>query len=404
MSQITITNSNISMNKREFEIVERKSIGHPDTLADGVAEAISIEYSRYCLEQFSTVLHHNVDKIAFIGGEAKVNFGSGEMLAPIKLVLNGRMSNSFAEKPIDYIEIQKKAAKEYIQSVLPHFNVEEWLKFIALTNSFSHLSTWFRPMSLDDVPDHKQPHANDTACCIGYWPLSATEKLVIELDRCFYFKDGRSRFNFIGQDIKIMAVRRGYHIDIIMCIPFISLITPNLNFYREQLAEIKTMLLVKSREILGDDYNISLSINTTDGLLKDDYYLLLSGTALEGGEEGVVGRGNRINGLIPCIRPHTMEAPFGKNPNYHVGKVYGYLANQAAKAIAEELECECYVYIVTKIGESLRPPEHLIVELDQPRDSSIIKQILQREIFEADYLSALVRNQAISPRLWRQQS
>lgn len=401
MLQITVTNSNFSMDRCKVEIVERKGIGHPDCLADGVAEAISAEYSRYCLDQFGAVLHHNVDKIAFIGGEASVGFGEGEMITPVKLILNGRMSVSFGGKTIDYVEIQKKAAKEYLQSVLPHFNVEEWLGFITLTNSFSHLSTWFKPMSLDDIPDYKKPHANDTACCVGYWPLSLTETLVLELENFFYSETGEPHFNFIGQDIKIMATRRGRRIDVTMCIPFISLETPNLNFYKEQLTEIKTMLLDKSREVLGDEYEASLEINTADNLIEGDYYLLLSGTALEGGEEGAVGRGNRINGLIPCMRPYTMESPFGKNPNYHVGKVYGYLANQAAKAIAEELECECCVYIVTVNGDSLKPPRHLIVDLDQPRDSSAVNRILEREILEADYLSALVRKQAISPRLRR---
>lgn len=311
------------------------------------------------------------------------------------------MSVSFGGRSIDYVEIQKKAAKEYLQSVLPYFNVEEWLEFISLTNSFSHLSTWFKPTSLDDVPDQNNPHANDTACCIGYWPLSATERLVLELEGFFRQGSGEPNFSFVGQDIKVMAVRKDHHIDITMCIPFISLETPNLDFYKEKLAEIKAMLLSKSNEVLGGEYEISLDINTADNLLESDYYLLLSGTALEGGEEGVVGRGNRINGLIPCMRPYTMESPFGKNPNYHVGKVYGYLANQAARAIAEELKCECCVYIVTANGDSLRPPRHLIVDLDQPRDSSTVKQILEREILEADYLSALVGKQMISPRLRR---
>ena len=37
---------------QEIEIVERKGLGHPDTLADGVADAISYKYSNYCLKNF----------------------------------------------------------------------------------------------------------------------------------------------------------------------------------------------------------------------------------------------------------------------------------------------------------------------------------------------------------------
>jgi S-adenosylmethionine synthetase len=32
------------------EIVERKGIGHPDSLCDGIAERISREYSAWCLD------------------------------------------------------------------------------------------------------------------------------------------------------------------------------------------------------------------------------------------------------------------------------------------------------------------------------------------------------------------
>ena len=44
-----------------MEIVERKGIGHPDTLCDGAAEALSLELCRYYLEHFGRILHHNVD-------------------------------------------------------------------------------------------------------------------------------------------------------------------------------------------------------------------------------------------------------------------------------------------------------------------------------------------------------
>jgi S-adenosylmethionine synthetase len=33
---------------RPVEIVERKGIGHPDSLCDGIAERISVEYTRWC--------------------------------------------------------------------------------------------------------------------------------------------------------------------------------------------------------------------------------------------------------------------------------------------------------------------------------------------------------------------
>ncbi len=98
-----------------FEIVERKGIGHPDTLADGIAEAISIEYSRFCLEEFGAILHHHFDKTLIMGGRAKIDFGSGKMERPVRLLVNGRISSQFGNKKIDYKKIQENAIKNYFE-------------------------------------------------------------------------------------------------------------------------------------------------------------------------------------------------------------------------------------------------------------------------------------------------
>lgn len=38
-----------------FEVVERKGIGHPDTLADGISEAISRSLSKFYLDEFGQI-------------------------------------------------------------------------------------------------------------------------------------------------------------------------------------------------------------------------------------------------------------------------------------------------------------------------------------------------------------
>jgi S-adenosylmethionine synthetase len=43
-----------------YEFVERKGIGHPDTLADALAEHLSVNYSRYTKKRFGAILHHNL--------------------------------------------------------------------------------------------------------------------------------------------------------------------------------------------------------------------------------------------------------------------------------------------------------------------------------------------------------
>ncbi|HLE67399.1 MAG TPA: methionine adenosyltransferase [Burkholderiales bacterium] len=44
-----------------FEIVERKGLGHPDTICDALVENLSTGLGRAYLERFGSILHHNVD-------------------------------------------------------------------------------------------------------------------------------------------------------------------------------------------------------------------------------------------------------------------------------------------------------------------------------------------------------
>jgi len=84
------------------EVVERKGIGHPDTLADALAERLSVAYSRHCRERYGAVLHHNLDKLYIRGGHARTAPGVFEMTEPTTVVIGGRVSTSFGGEPIDY--------------------------------------------------------------------------------------------------------------------------------------------------------------------------------------------------------------------------------------------------------------------------------------------------------------
>ncbi len=74
----------------EVEVVERKGLGHPDTICDALAESLS---QSLCLEyrkRFGTILHHNVDKALLCGGRAVPSFGGGTVFFPIHIHLGGR--------------------------------------------------------------------------------------------------------------------------------------------------------------------------------------------------------------------------------------------------------------------------------------------------------------------------
>lgn len=103
------------------EVVERKGIGHPDTLADGIAELASIRYSRHCLDTVGTVLHHNLDKVAVLGGRAAFTDTDGVYDRPLRVVFGGRISTTFAGRALPVREILQQAAVDHLRTALPGF-------------------------------------------------------------------------------------------------------------------------------------------------------------------------------------------------------------------------------------------------------------------------------------------
>jgi S-adenosylmethionine synthetase len=71
-------------------------------------------------------------------------------------------------------------------------------------------------------------------------------------------------------------------------------------------------------------------VNVSDTGSAQDSYLTVTGLSAESGDDGQVGRGNRVNGLIAPYRPMSLEAAAGKNPVTHVGKLYNIIAMRIA--------------------------------------------------------------------------
>jgi len=65
----------IPVEKQKVEIVERKGMGHPDSVADGLAESVSRALCREYLQNFGYILHHNTDECQIVGGQSQPSFG-----------------------------------------------------------------------------------------------------------------------------------------------------------------------------------------------------------------------------------------------------------------------------------------------------------------------------------------
>lgn len=365
-----------NINDREVEIVERKGLGHPDTICDSIAEEISVEYSKYCLEKFGCVLRHMIDKISVTGGLTKVKFGGGELLIPAKVHLKGRFTASVGDVQIPYQEISEKVIYRYFECVYDgfskdqivienntHFSPGPGIIFNENNDSKNERKAFFVDQTNETIKYHSNGlRSNDTSTAVCYYPPSNLEKIIIETEKYLNSQEFKAHYSFVGTDIKVMGKREGKSIFLTLCVPLISKYVTDLADYHDKLATVKSLIEEKLAGY-GETYTISVDLNTRDQDQKDDLYMTLLGSALESGDEGSVGRGNRVHGVIPFTRNFTMEAACGKNPVYHIGKLYTAFAYTIAKMIYEEYKLENTVYITSQIGRSLSDPWIIYVEI-----------------------------------------
>jgi S-adenosylmethionine synthetase len=124
------------------------------------------------------------------------------------------------------------------------------------------------------------------------------------------------------------------------------------------------------REYLADhlDAPAEIRINTLDDPAATDetgVYVTVTGLSAEMGDDGQVGRGNRVNGLITPNRNMSLEAAAGKNPVSHVGKLYNVLAMLMARDLHERVEevDEVSVSLLSAIGEPTDQPQVAAIEV-----------------------------------------
>ncbi|MEM0106802.1 MAG: methionine adenosyltransferase [Candidatus Micrarchaeaceae archaeon] len=340
-----------------IEYVERKGKGHPDTLIDGIVERASIEISKAYIEQFGSILHHNLDKGLIVGGNSSVTFGKGEIIRPIEIILAGRATRSYEGKNIPVDEIVKKAAADYLQENTRFLDIEKEVKYVTkIDNGSADLNSVFMRKNV-------VPLANDTSFGVGFAPFTETEKLSLEAEKYLNSTEYKRKMPAVGEDIKVMGIREGDKIVLMVAIAFISKFIGSIDEYKNYKEKVREDLLKFAKTITKKQ--VAVEINNGDSYETNAVYLTKSGLSCEAGDDGSVGRGNRANGLITPFRYMTLEAAAGKNPVNHVGKIYSVLSNDIANSIiAENNEIkECTVYIVSQIGRPINEPKNLTISM-----------------------------------------
>jgi S-adenosylmethionine synthetase len=347
--------------EQTVEIVERKGRGHPDYIADSISEEVSHALSVYYQKNFGVVLHHNVDKSLVVGGRASPKFGGGEVDEPIYLIVAGRTVTQVVQDgelvtiPVGCIAVG--AMKEFLRHNLRFLDVERHV----ICNYM------IRQGSADLVKNfdvsREMPLSNDTSFGVGFAPLSETERIVYETETYLNSPRCKKELPEVGEDIKVMGLRRNNHIDVTIAAPQISSLTPDLDHYLSVKTDVQNLSYDLATKITERD--VTVHVNTADKPEKGIVYLTVTGTSAEAGDDGNTGRGNRVHGLITPCRPMSLEAAAGKNPINHVGKIYNVLAGEIAQKIGREVKGvqEVYVKLLSQIGKPIDQPMVADVQL-----------------------------------------
>lgn len=376
-----------------YETIERKGKGHPDTISDTLAAKISQAYSQYTSENCDgLILHHQIDKLMVIGGKSEVSFGNGKFVEPIKIVVAGRASYSYKDATIPVHNLLEDTIRGYFKKEFPlvdqdYIVIENYLTNYAgpgtLKQSTGAISKMFNPDGKTEVRGYEKLVANDTSYCVAYSPLSPLENAVLSVEKYLNSDTTKEKYPWLGTDIKIMAVRNGNKVSITSCIPMIAKYTLNFESYISNLNLIGKIMDDMFTEALPGCI-VHLSLNTKDDYEKMNVYLTVSGASLSG-DIGVVGRGNRTNGLITSNRPMSMEGTNGKNPRYYSGFIYANLTKKVSKRIYSETKQPNIVEIVSQNGGLLKKPWQIRVVCDS--DKTIIQNILREELLDIEHIT-----------------
>lgn len=361
---------NTRIDKLPFEVVERKGIGHPDSLADAIAERASRYYSQYCLKEFGKLAHHWVDKVMLLGGQSDLGFGTGSIKYPYKVIFAGKAALNVGKHSIPAYDLFHKAAADVLSEILYNFDPKKYLTIEMQVSNYQgpgQGSSRYNPKSIDELFDLNKDIAlsNDCNICTGYAPLSVLEQIVLSTEQYLSSKEYKLNNPDTGFDIKIVGTRKNDKFEIFVNIPLIAMLVPDHATYIKRINDIKENIY----SFIKNKFKLEPELTVNPEKISGRSYLTVTGTVADTGDIGVVGRGNRINGLITPMRMMSIEASAGKNPADHTGKLHSILANQLASEIATITNKHTEVIITTWKEKPVNDPQDILISLEDYKEN-----------------------------------
>lgn len=168
------------------EIIERKGVGHPDTICDNLAEALASLLKEAYVSDYGKVMHYNVDNV--LVGSGKIDYKNRQMEKPVNIVFAGQYTKLKDEKHIN--ELMEEAVKTVLK-----VEISKGLKYKIYD------------MLADGNPDlsdnFSKRKCNDTSFGVGN-PFTENEKLVLKLGE--YLDNLNQKHSWAGTDNKIMFI------------------------------------------------------------------------------------------------------------------------------------------------------------------------------------------------------
>ncbi len=211
-------------------------------------------------------------------------------------------------------------------------------------------------VDLRSLYDTSRLLSNDTSFGVGFAPFSETERAVLDAEN-YINGELKKTIPALGYDVKVMGFRKGDTINLTVAAAMVGKYLKNEEDYLDKKEKAREMILKHVQKNVKRKVNVF--VNTADSPKDNIYYLTVTGLSMENGDDGSVGRGNRVNGLITPYRPMSMEAAAGKNPVTHVGKLYNLAAWKIAEQCHKESNGEIneiHVRIVSQIGRPIDDP------------------------------------------------
>ena len=372
---------------KKVEIVERKGIGHPDSVADALAEEVSKALCKMYKKEFGHVLHHNTDETQIAAGQASPKFGGGHIIDPSYILLVGRATTHVGEgkdlKSLPCKPVALEAARNYLRKTFPNLDVDSEIILDAKLGMGSD--------DLTGVYKASGHLANDTSFGVGYAPFSIADTLTLETEE---YINGVLKKDLpeTGQDVKVMTSRVDNKITMTVACAMIDKRIDDADHYRSAIEQLYGKVYDNALKIIGsENVEFKLDINTGDDYDRGVYYLTCTGMSQEMGDDGSVGRGNRCNGLITPYRTMSMEATSGKNPITHIGKIYNVMSKLLADDVAAKVtnEAEIRVRLLSQIGKPVSEPLNASVQIvlpDAETNPKMSKWSSEAQAIAADWL------------------